>query len=291
MTTPATAAAVPADMPPVDGVEHRFADIGGLRVHYAEAGSGDPLVLLHGWPQHWWAWRHLIEPLAERYRVICPDIRGLGWSEAPPGGYSWRELAADLVGLLDVLGIERARLVGHDWGCVVGYRACLHWPDRFERFVPMGGVHAWTASGARPRVILRPWHIYLYALVGPSATWLGVPENSLRAWRHVGSFTPEEMQIYLGPLRRPGSARATFRFDRNVVTHEIPWFVRHHRALRLRVPTLHLNGQHDPLTRRVPHSYHRYADDMRLQIVPGAGHFLAEERPAAVLDRLLDFLP
>ena len=73
-----------AGMPHVEGVEHRFVDVNGLRMHVAEAGEGEPLVMLHGWPQHWYEWRHLIRPLAETRRVICPDLRGLGWTDAPP---------------------------------------------------------------------------------------------------------------------------------------------------------------------------------------------------------------
>src|ERR671916_187124 len=73
-------------LPNVDGVEHRYIEARGLRFHVAEAGAGEPVVLLHGWPQHWYEWREVIGPLAAHYRVICPDLRGFGWSEAPPGG-------------------------------------------------------------------------------------------------------------------------------------------------------------------------------------------------------------
>src|SRR5215211_4049961 len=136
--------------PPCPGVAHGSAVVDGLRLHYAEAGEGDPLVLVHGWPQHWWEWRHVIGPLAQRHRVICPDIRGLGWSKGPgpeasPAQYSFGRLAADLVGLLDALQIERAHLVGHDWGSALGYRALLSWPARFRSAVMMGGVHPWSA--------------------------------------------------------------------------------------------------------------------------------------------------
>ncbi|WP_433732646.1 alpha/beta fold hydrolase [Nocardia sp. CA-129566] len=79
-----------------------------MRIHYAEAGTGEPLILLHGWPQHWWEWRQVIAPLARRYRVICPDIRGLGWSEGSGGGYTFERLARDLVELMDQLGVRRA---------------------------------------------------------------------------------------------------------------------------------------------------------------------------------------
>ena len=119
-------------MPEIPGVEvaHDFVDAGGLRMHVASAGPADaePLVLLHGWPQHWYAWRRLIGPLSQRYRVIAPDLRGFGWTDAPSGGYEKRELAADVVALLDALGLDRVRLAGHDWGGFVGFLLCLEAP-------------------------------------------------------------------------------------------------------------------------------------------------------------------
>ena len=285
-----------AGMPPCEGVEHRTAVVGGLRLHYAEAGEGEPLVLLHGWPQHWWEWRHVIAPLATHYRVICPDIRGLGWSEGPgPRArmeqYSFARLAQDLFGLLDALGLERVRYVGHDWGCVVGYRAAISRPERIHKAVVLGGVHPWSAF-ASPRLYMRPWHLWAYAAFGsPLSTRLGVPAHCLRTWRHRGEFTRAEVETYAERMRLPATAGATRAYDRNVVAREIPYFWRHHRALRLRVPTLHLNGAEDPLTRAVPRSsWRHYADDMRYELIPDCGHFLAEERPDELLDRVTDFL-
>jgi pimeloyl-ACP methyl ester carboxylesterase len=283
-----------SEQPPVEGldVEHRFVEARGLRFHVAEAGDGLPLVLLHGWPQHWWAWRELIGPLSERYRVIAPDIRGIGWSDAPRDDYRFVRMGADLIGLLDVLGIERTRLAGHDWGLGVGYLLCLDRPERIERFVALGGPHIWASDGAPPRLFARPWHVYLNATpLGELATTrLGVPEVCLRTWRHHGTFTPEEIEIYTSPLRRPGSARATRLRYRTFVTSELPMFVRRHKTMRLRTPTLHLNGAEDPLTRATPDSWRRYADDMRYETLGDCGHFLAEERPQETLDRITEFL-
>ncbi|RDI44702.1 alpha/beta fold hydrolase [Nocardia mexicana] len=284
-TLQALSADIPAD------VRHRFADIDGLRIHYAEAGSGEPLILLHGWPQHWWEWRHVIGPLAEHYRVICPDIRGLGWSQGHGAGYTFERLARDLLELMDRLDIGRARLVGRDWGLVIGYRACLNWPERFDRFVAVSGVHPWTAQGLRLPVLLRPWHVYLLALHGSSGRlqrWLRT--RSLRAWRYEGRFTPEEAEVYLRRMGTPGALAATGAFNRNVMVHEVPHFLRHYRLLRLRVPTLHLNGAQDPLSEGVSHSYADYAEAMRLEIIPGCGHFPPEEQPDLFTDRLLTFL-
>jgi len=278
-------------MPEVDGVEHRYVYIDGLRIHYAEAGQGEPIIFLHGWPQHWWSWRHLIGPLARHYRVICPDVRGLGWSAGPADGYSIARLARDVVDLLDELEIEGARLIGHDWGNLTGYQACLSWPERFIKFVALGGVHPWTASGSAPRVFARPWHVYLLALIGQyGTTTLGIPEHCLNTWRYNGRFTAAELDCYLTAIRRPVSANATHRFDRNILFHEIPHYARHYRLLRQRVPTLHLNGEQDPLTRGVSLSYRDYADDMSLEVIPDCGHFIAEERPEWLLERIGRFL-
>ncbi len=277
-------------MPQVEGVEHRFVAVNGARLHYAAAGRGDPVVLLHGWPQHWWAWREVIPALASKHRVICPDVRGFGWSEGGPD-YGLEQLAADLVGLLDVLGIERARFVGQGWGSEIGYQACLNWPSRFSHYVPVGGVTPWSSGVAAARLYLRSWHIYALGLLGTYATTrLGVPEKALRTWRHAGRFTAAEERTYLEPLRRPVSADATRRLYRHVLLHELPHYTRSSRAAPLQVPTLHIHGQQDPLAGGALHSPRRGAADTRFEVIPGCGHFVAEERPSELLDRVSGFL-
>src|SRR5690554_3243352 len=100
-----------------DDLEHGYADLGDVRLHYVTAGRGDPVVLLHGWPQTWRMWRDVIPELAARYRVIAPDLRGLGDSSRPVGGYDKKTLAQDVWRLAhDALGEERLFVVGHDWG-------------------------------------------------------------------------------------------------------------------------------------------------------------------------------
>src|SRR5437763_15686697 len=97
-------APMPSSPPELAGVEHDWIDVRGFRMHVAQAGFGQPLVLLHGWPHNWWVWRGVIPRLAERYHVICPDLRGLGWSDAPASGYERENLADEVLGLLDALG-------------------------------------------------------------------------------------------------------------------------------------------------------------------------------------------
>ena len=286
-------------MPDVDGVEHRFVAVNGVRLHYAGAGRGDPLVLLHSWPQHWWSWREVIPTLATRYRVICPDIRGFGWSGGGPDN-SLEQLAADLVGLLDLLGIERARLVGHGWGSEIGRQACLDWPGRFSHYVSIGAVAPWSGQSAALRLYVRSWHIYALALLGGYATThLGVPESALRTWRHQGGFSPAETQIYLGPLRRPVSVDATARLYRHLLLHELPRHVRlgalgrggGGEAHPLQVPTLRIHGEQDPLAGTFLNAPgHSAAAETQVELIGGCGHFVAEEMPAELLDRMGEFL-
>ena len=116
-------------MPAIEGVEHSFHDLPtGVRVHLAAAGPADapPVLALHGFPQHWWSWRHVIAALGGEFRVLCPDMRGFGWSGWPADGDFVKErVADDAIALLDTLGIERVRLVGHDWGAYAAILAAL----------------------------------------------------------------------------------------------------------------------------------------------------------------------
>ncbi|MEY2244545.1 alpha/beta fold hydrolase [Streptomyces sp. BF23-18] len=118
-------------MPPLEGAEHRWVTVRGAQLHIAESGSGEPVVLLHGFPQHWYAWRALVPLLAhDGYRLICVDLRGFGWSEQTERGYDTDGLGADILALLDALGLDRVTLVGHNWGAGVGFRLCQRAPER-----------------------------------------------------------------------------------------------------------------------------------------------------------------
>src|SRR6202022_758481 len=133
-------------MPHLDGMRHRYVEASGVRFHLAEAGEGDPVLLLHGWPQHWFAWRKVAPLLAAGHRVICPDLRGFGWSDAPPGAYDKATLARDVVALLDALGLESVDLIAHDWGAWIGFILCLEHPERFEHYLALNMYTPWPEA-------------------------------------------------------------------------------------------------------------------------------------------------
>jgi pimeloyl-ACP methyl ester carboxylesterase len=120
-------------MPALDGVEHRYVDLGdGVTVHVADAGpaEGPVVMLVHGFPENWWEWHKMIKPLAaDGYRVLCPDLRGAGWTSAPRSSYTKSEMADDLAAVLDRLGVGTVKLVAHDWGGPAAFIMMLRHPD------------------------------------------------------------------------------------------------------------------------------------------------------------------
>jgi pimeloyl-ACP methyl ester carboxylesterase len=260
-------------------------------MHVALAGAGEPLVLLHGWPQHWWQWRHLIAPLAQHYQVICPDLRGLGWTEAPPTGYTAETQAEDIIGLLDQLGVRRFRLIGHDWGGAAGYLLALRHPRRVARYIAINTANPFLRP--TPRVLLngaRLWHA-LANTTRPTAT--PIPAFALRHWtRHPDAITPPDRALFLAQFREPERRRATVRYYRNLVGREIPLLLAgKYRWSRLTVPTLVLAGDHDPLLPPTQLTgFGRHATDLRVELLDQVGHFPPAEAPDRVLRRALPFL-
>jgi pimeloyl-ACP methyl ester carboxylesterase len=284
---------MPQPMPVVEGAEvtHRDVVAGGLRMHVAEAGAGPPLMLVHGWPQHWWIWRRLMPDLARDHRVIAPDLRGFGWSDAPPGAYAKEELAGDLLALLDALGLERLVLAGHDWGGFAGFLLCLRAPERIERFVALSIVHPWfQVSRPTPAAIARTSYQFVLATPMLGELVLRRVPAVVRAILEKGSgpeatWTRAELDSYADPLRERAHARATSALYRTFLTKELrPIAKGRYAGRRLTVPTRLLVGEHDPvITPERLAGFEAHADDMLVESIAGAGHFLPEEAPDAVI--------
>jgi pimeloyl-ACP methyl ester carboxylesterase len=283
-------------MPQLDGVRHSYLDVNGFRAHVAEAGDpgAPPVVMLQGWPQHWWAWRKVIPPLAERYRVICPDLRGHGWSDAPPSGYDKPQLARDLIATLDALGLERVRLVGHDWGAMAGFLACLRSPERFDRFIAMG-ITPPLPSGD-PKQFLGVWKLYYQLpLTAPLlAPRLAAKPDFIKLFLRAGlvrrdAMTDADMDLFAQAMaERP---HVTLGIYRTFLLREFVPMAAGRWAGRLRVPTLVLAGDHDIVVdaKRIRMAAERYADDMTVRDLEGVGHFVPEEVPDVVAEAALDY--
>ena len=285
------------EMPLVDGVEHRYVEANGIRIHVAEAGPADaePVVMMHGWPQHWYEWRRLIGPLSETRRVICPDLRGLGWTDAPPRGYEKEALTDDLFALLDELGVERASLVGHDWGGWVAFLACLREPERFERFLALNIAPPFARRSAR--AIAATWRFwYQLVLASPlgarAAASIGSGAGgTVFRWLGTDAWGERERETFLGQFREPERARASVQYYRTFQLRELPAMARGRYAReRLTVPTKLLYGTDEQVIRpAMLEVADPSAHTLEIEFVPGVGHFIADEAPELVLDRARDF--
>lgn len=284
----------PAQAAGTAGVRHRWVEVRGVRLHVAEfgdeLGGGDPVLLLHGFPQHWFAWRKLV-PLLPGHRLICVDLRGFGWSQQTRRGYDIEGLGRDVLALLDELGLDRVVLVAHDWGAQVGFRLCLRAPERVGAYLALNMVHPWPRHLSVLRNLWRMWFtaVIEYPILG---RWIlrhrpgfarfllryGVADPS--AWR------PADLDEFAAATAV--SAHAGQSMFWQYVLREIPaLLLGTHRRLRLAVPTVILSGTHDPV---IPPDLlpggERYADDLTVRVVPSAGHLLHEECPEVVAESL-----
>lgn len=279
--------------PELDGVTHRYVDLPSARLHVAEAGEGSPIVLLHGWPQHWAIWRGVVPDLARDHRLICPDLRGFGWSEAPRGNYEIAELAADIVALLDELGLDQVDLIGHDWGGYAGFLLCLEQPRRIRNYLALGIVHPWfEPPQPSPKALQRSAYQFLLAtpLLGESVLRFapGFVKLVLRRGAHPGMrWSEEDLASYADSFRSRDHALASSHVYRSFLTRELPRLRKgHYRSQRSPVPTRVLTGEADPVIRMdIMGGYEPYADDLSIEEIPGCGHFIAEEKPELVIER------
>ena len=285
-------------LPSVEGVEHRDVSVRGLRLHVALAGPSDgaPVVLQHGWPQHWYAWRRLMGPLAAAgHRVIAPDFRGFGWSEYPADDDFRKEtLAEDLVALCTELGHDQIAFVGHDWGCWVGWLLCLGHPELVERAVllsvrsplPAERIGAGDVAG-----LARLWYQLVIASPGPRAGKLAFFGRVLEA---IGSdsWEPADRAAYLEPLAQPAQVRASTLLYRQFVTRELPGVVGgRYAGGRLTMPIRFLVGRDDPLYGEgMEDEPSAHADDYAGEALAGVGHCLPEDAPELLRSRVLEFL-
>jgi pimeloyl-ACP methyl ester carboxylesterase len=282
-------------MPQLDGVRHRFEAVGGLNFHLAEAGEGEPVLLLHGWPEHWYAWRLVIPPLAERYRVLALDLRGFGWSDIAWEGFEKENMADDVANVIAALELDRVRVVGHDWGAWIGYLLALRRPELVERLVML------SAPPPTPRPSLRGlWNARRFAYQAVVASPLGprlmrrpsYVARKVRRWSLNREHIRNDVQrLYGRDLRASTRARAASLMYRTYLTKEIgPILAGRYRKERLTVPTLVMHGDRDPVLPPVFFEGHeRYADDMTIESVKRAGHLLPEEAPEIVSERVLEF--
>lgn len=291
-----------ASMPVVTGVDHRWIDVDGVSLHVAEAGaahrsaSRSSLVLLHGWPQHWFCWRHVMPALAETHHVVAIDLRGAGWSDAPAGveAYDKRVIADEITRAIEVLELDRPVLVGHDWGAWVSLLIASRRPSAVRGVVAAAIVAPWEPI---------PWHQMWRFAYQPVAGGVGgaflqqrAGQVLLKAIFRGGAargfhWERGDRAEYLARFREPGRAKAGESLYRSFMLREMPALGRGEYARRVTdVPLLLLPGEGDLVL--APSLVRRAEGPANITVreIKGAGHWIPEERPADLIGHVRDFL-
>jgi pimeloyl-ACP methyl ester carboxylesterase len=278
----------------MDELSHYSADLGDVRLHYVTMGQGFPVVLLHGWPQSWYEWRHIMPGLAATYRVIAPDLRGLGDSSRPLTGYDKKTVGNDVWRLLQRINVGEFFLVGHDWGGPTAYAIAAAHPAAVRKLaildvaIPGDGSRNISQGGRR-------WHHAFHQTLDlPEALVTGREDIYLgwfyRNYGHRPDVIPDaDIAEYLRVYRQPGALRAGFGYYR-----AIPSDIADNEAInatsRLPMPVLALGGDSGWGRRmEVVDSLRRMATDVRGGVIENCGHWMPEEQPAELLRQLLAF--
>ncbi len=277
-------------LPEGSGFDHLVVETPGLRTHVAVIGEGEPVVLLHGFPEHWWQW-HAVAPViaAGGYRVLCPDLRGAGWTVADDPRIERETRLRDLLALLDVLDIERAHLVSHDMSAITAVQLTYDHPERVRTAVQLA---VWPAFFRfSPKLIPAFEHLPPFIWHRPGAS-LRYTFSERYLARPISEATVE---AYLAPMRRPDIDAAVRPLLRGMVLPEAMRMMRGvYSRRRLTVPTLVVFGRRDhPTTEelmgRICRNPERYADRVEFAYVDDAAHFITDDAPDAVADLALDW--
>jgi pimeloyl-ACP methyl ester carboxylesterase len=279
-------------------LSHKYIQVNGIQLHYVSQGQGPLMLMLHGFPEFWYSWRHQIPEFARDYQVIALDLRGYNESEKPRGKAAYRmpELLKDVEGVIKELGYERCVLVGHDWGGAIAWNFAYAHPEMLENLIVLNLPHpAKFAQALRssPQQMLRSWYILFFQI-----PWL--PELILKfdGYRAIASafvnsavdsdaFTPQDLEAFTKAAAKPGALSAMLNYYRSIfpgILYDTRWEV-------LQVPTLMIWGENDQaLGKELTYNTQAYVNDFEIRYIPNCSHWVQQEKPNLVNQYMRTFL-
>lgn len=275
----------------------KFIEANGIRLHYVEQGSGELVILLHGFPEFWYGWRNQLPVLSQKYRVVAPDMRGYHLSDKPTGveAYKIETLAADIASLIRALGEEKAIVVGHDWGAAVAWAVAAHYPQVVKKLAILNVPHPQEMSRAflhfNLAQWLKSWYIFFFQLPYIPEKVVGTEKffrKTLSEMSTKNAFTEEDIQRYVQAYSKPGTVKATIAYYRaafrSVFGRQVPF-------PKIKAPVLMLWGVHDKaLGKELTYRTAQYCEnECTILYDESSGHFVQHDNPAWVNARLLSF--
>jgi epoxide hydrolase 4 len=283
---------------PSDGsVEHRFVVANGLRFHTVQAGAGPLVLLLHGFPEFWYSWRHQLPVLSLQFRVVAVDLPGYNLTERPRHGYLLPRLVGDVAALIGALGYERAHVVGHDWGGVIAWTLGMYAPARVERLAILNAPHPGVYMRElhrNPAQRLRSWYVLLFQVPGLAEWLLGRDRcralvTMLRRSAVVQeAFTDQDLEAYRRVFERPGALTAALSYYRALGRVGLRNMSRAVRVIQ--APTHVVWGLRDvALVPELTEGLEAWVPRLSVVRVPDSGHWIQQERPDLVNAELTRF--
>jgi len=278
--------------------QHEFIQTNGINLHYVTQGQGKLMLMLHGFPEFWYSWRHQITKFSKDYQVVALDLRGYNDSDKPQAveAYAMTELLEDVKGVITGLGYENCILVGHDWGGAIAWNFAYTYPEMVEKLIILNLPHPakFKEGLSTPQQLLKSWYIVLFQLPF-------IPESILQwndyqaiaaAFKNMAvdksAFTQEDLEAYKDAAAKRGALTAMLNYYRctfqSMLKSQPQWSV-------LNVPTLMIRGEKDTaLGKELTYGTETYVSDFRLKYIPNCSHWVQQEQPELVNQYMREFL-
>ena len=280
-----------------DAWQHEYITTNGVKLHYVTQGNGALMLMLHGFPEFWYSWRHQIPAFAPDYQVVALDLRGYNDSDKPKAqsAYVMDEFIKDIGGVITGLGYDKCILVGHDWGGAIAWHFAYSRPQMVEKLIVLNIPHpAKMAEGLRtPQQLLRSWYMFLFQLPEiPEALIQASDYQLIETMMTAGvvnksSFTKADIEAYKNAVAKRGALTAMLNYYRNISQQRMlntDWSI-------LEVPTLMIWGESDvALGKELTNNTEAYVRNLQVKYIPNCSHWVQQEQPQLVNRYMREFL-
>jgi pimeloyl-ACP methyl ester carboxylesterase len=280
-----------------DSWTHAFINTNKVKLHYVTQGDGPLMLMLHGFPEFWYSWRHQIPVFAQNYKVVALDLRGYNESEKPKvqSAYVMDEFVQDVEGVIRGLGYDSCILVGHDWGGAIAWNFAYSHPDMVEKLIVLNLPHpAKFAQGlTTPQQLLRSYYIFVFQLPGLPEFFLQASDYQVIVKVIQGTafnknaFTTADLEAYKDAASKRGAITAMLNYYRNIFQQRIlntQWRI-------LETPTLMIWGEQDTaLGKELTDGTEEYVRNLQIKYIPNSGHWVQQEQPELVTQYMQEFL-